>query len=65
MQKLKTLIKIVVTLLLFGLAGYFGYDKYQAYFNNPWTRDGQVRAQIIQISPRVSGNIIKIHIIDN
>ena len=65
MQKLKTLIKIVVTLLLFGLAGYFGYEKYQDYFNNPWTRDGQVRAQVIQISPRVSGNIIHIHIIDN
>jgi RND family efflux transporter MFP subunit len=46
-------------------AAYFGYNKYQDYFANPWTRDGQVRAQVIQISPRVSGTITAIHIIDN
>jgi len=65
MKLLQTLSKIIVTLLLFGSATYFGYEKYQDYINNPWTRDGQVRAQVIQISPRVSGNVIKIHIIDN
>jgi len=65
MKLLQTFSKIIVTLLLFGSAAYFGYEKYQDYINNPWTRDGQVRAQVIQISPRVSGNVIKIHIIDN
>jgi len=58
-------IKILVSGLLFGFAGYFGYEKFQDYINNPWTRDGQVRAQVIQVSPRVSGTVININIIDN
>jgi RND family efflux transporter MFP subunit len=61
----KLFIKIILNLLIFGSAFYFGYEKFQDYFNNPWTRDGQVRAQIIQVSPRVSGMITKIHVIDN
>ncbi|RLA83069.1 MAG: efflux transporter periplasmic adaptor subunit [Epsilonproteobacteria bacterium] len=62
---MKLLIKIILNLLIFGSAIYFGYEKYQDYFNNPWTRDGQVRAQVIQISPRVSGMVTNISIIDN
>ena len=65
MKILKLLTKIIVTLALFSSALYFGYNKYQDYFENPWTRDGQVRAQVIQVSPRVSGTVTKIGIIDN
>lgn len=65
MKKMNLFIKILVSGLLFGFAGYFGYEKFQEYINNPWTRDGQVRAQVIQISPRVSGTVININIIDN
>ncbi|HIF9349785.1 TPA: HlyD family secretion protein [Photobacterium damselae] len=39
--------------------------KYQQYLINPWTRDGLVRAQIVQITPRVTGPIIKLNIKDN
>jgi multidrug resistance efflux pump len=39
--------------------------KYWYYFTNPWTRDGQVRAQVIQITPRVTGPIVKLPISDN
>lgn len=39
--------------------------KYRAYINNPWTRDGQVRAEIIQIAPRVSGPVVELAIRDN
>jgi len=39
--------------------------KYWDYVTNPWTRDGQVRAQVIQITPRVSGPIVKLPIQDN
>jgi multidrug resistance efflux pump len=47
---------IAVVLMLF---------KYWDYVTNPWTRDGQVRAQVIQITPRVSGPIVKLPIKDN
>ncbi|SMY16716.1 HlyD family secretion protein [Photobacterium aquimaris] len=39
--------------------------KYQQYIINPWTRDGLVRAQIVQITPRVTGPIISLNIKDN
>ena len=39
--------------------------KYQDYVLNPWTRDGMVRAQVVQIAPRVSGPIVNLPIKDN
>lgn len=39
--------------------------KYWDYVANPWTRDGQVRADVIQITPRVSGPIVQLPIRDN
>lgn len=39
--------------------------KYWDYVINPWTRDGQVRAEVIQITPRVSGPIVKLAVKDN
>ncbi len=39
--------------------------KYWDYVVNPWTRDGQVRAEVIQITPRVSGPIVELPVEDN
>lgn len=39
--------------------------KYEVYVTNPWTRDGQVRANVIQVAPRVSGPIVALPIKDN
>jgi multidrug resistance efflux pump len=32
---------------------------------NPRTRDGQVRAEVIQVTPRISGPVIKLNVVDN
>jgi multidrug resistance efflux pump len=39
--------------------------KYWDYVVNPWTRDGQVRADVIQVTPRVTGPIVELPIRDN
>jgi multidrug resistance efflux pump len=39
--------------------------KYWDYVIHPWTRDGQVMAQVIQITPRVSGPLIQLPVRDN
>jgi RND family efflux transporter MFP subunit len=39
--------------------------KYLDYVKNPWTRDGQVCAEVIQVTPRVSGPIVKLPLKDN
>jgi RND family efflux transporter MFP subunit len=59
------IIKLLLTLAILGAAGYFAYHKYKAYIDNPWTRDGQIRTQVIQVTPRVNGMVTKIHIVDN
>ena len=38
---------------------------YWRFLVNPWTRDGQVRAEVIQITPRVSGPIVDLPVQDN
>ena len=65
MKYIKLIVKIVLNLAIFGGAIYFGYTKFQDYFNNPWTRNGQVRSQVIQVAPRVSGAVINIAVVDN
>ena len=37
----------------------------QRYIQNPWTRDSQVRANIVGIAPRVSGPIVQVAVHDN
>ncbi len=50
-----------IVLVLVGLV----VARYWDYLANPWTRNGQVMAQVIQITPRVSGTIVELPIIDN
>ena len=55
----------VTTLTLMGLAAWAAGTLYYRYLENPWTRDGQVRANIVGIAPRVSGPIIRVAVRDN
>jgi RND family efflux transporter MFP subunit len=38
---------------------------YLRYTTKPWTRDGQVRANVVGIAPRVDGPVINIPVVDN
>ena len=59
------LINYLITLIIVALAGWAAVSLYQRYVENPWTRDGQVRANIVGIAPRVSGPIIHVAVHDN
>jgi multidrug resistance efflux pump len=59
------LINYLITLVLIALAVWAGVSLYSSYIENPWTRDGQVRANVVGIAPRVSGPIINIPLRDN
>lgn len=39
--------------------------KYWDYVVNPWTRNGQVSANVVQIAPRVSGPIVALSVVNN
>ena len=45
------LIKSFVTVALLGLAIWAAVSLYHRYLQNPWTRDGQVRANVVGIAP--------------
>lgn len=65
MTTMKTLPKILISsAVVLGAVAVLGYFYWQ-YVVNPWTRDGQVRAQVVQIAPQVSGPIIRLEIEDN
>ena len=57
--------KHAITLVVVAIALAAAYVLYQRYTAYPWTRDGQVRANIVGIAPRVAGPIIQIPIKDN
>jgi multidrug resistance efflux pump len=59
------LLNYAITLVLVGFAGWAAVSLYHKYIQNPWTRDGQVRANIVGIAPRVSGPIIQVAVHDN
>src|SRR5689334_2787042 len=59
------LFNYVITLALVGFAGWAAFSLYHRYIQNPWTRDSQVRANIVGIAPRVSGPIVRVAVHDN
>lgn len=48
-----------------GAASAYVLITYWEYVVNPWTRDGQVMAQVIEIKPRVTGPLVRLPIEDN
>jgi len=58
---MKSLATIAVILVGIGAVLWYYWD----YVVNPWTRNGQVMAQVIQITPRVTGTIVERPIVDN
>ena len=62
---MKGKLKYLTTGLIVLIAAAVVAWKYWGYVTNPWTRNGQVRAQVIQITPRVSGPLVKLPVADN
>lgn len=65
MNKTTGFMKYLLTGAVVLVAAVLAAWKYWDYITNPWTRDGQVRAQVIQVAPRVSGPIVNLPIRDN
>lgn len=57
--------RYLVTLFAVALASGAAWLLYQKYVTDPWTRDCQVRANVVGIAPRIAGPIINIPVHDN
>jgi len=62
---MKNKIKYILTFSLVGIAIALVVLKYWDYVINPWTRNGQVQANVIQIASRISAPIVNLPIKDN
>lgn len=59
------LVPVIVTLLLVAGAAIAAWAAWNAYVAPPWTRDGTVRAYVVQLAPEVAGRIIRLPVQDN
>jgi multidrug resistance efflux pump len=58
-------VRRAITLLLVVMAIISASFIWQYYVTSPWTRDGQVRVQVANVAPQISGEIAEIKIVDN
>lgn len=54
--------RVAVTLMMVGLAVAGGRWLWVRYNVEPWTRDGRIRADVVQVSPDVSGLVTQVHV---
>ncbi|WP_296259450.1 MULTISPECIES: HlyD family secretion protein [unclassified Pseudomonas] len=62
---MKKLISLIATLLILALAIWIGRLLWIHYMDTPWTRDGRVRADVINVAADVSGVVIDVPVMDN
>ena len=59
------LARLLVTLAVVAAAAWAGLRLWDHYELEPWTRDGRVRANVVQIAPDVSGLVTAVPVEDN
>lgn len=62
---MKKLFSLIATLLILALAIWIGRLLWIHYMDTPWTRDGRVRADVINVAADVSGAVIDVPVKDN
>ncbi|RQT55056.1 efflux RND transporter periplasmic adaptor subunit [Burkholderia cepacia] len=64
-MRAQTLFRVAATLLLFVAATVLAHALWNRYMYAPWTRDGRVRAKVVNIAPDVSGIVTEVLVSDN
>ncbi len=59
------LARVAITLGVVALAAWAGLRLWDHYELAPWTRDGRVRANVVQVAPDVSGLVSAVQVQDN
>jgi len=64
-MKIQSLLRFLITAAVVVVALLLGRVLWQHYLYSPWTRDGRVRADVVQVAPDVSGLVTKVAVVDN
>ena len=62
---IRNIIGFIATAIIFVVAILVGRVLWVHYMDEPWTRDGRVRAEVINIAPDVSGAVVELPARDN
>lgn len=62
---IRNLIGFIATAIIFVVAILIGRVLWVHYMDEPWTRDGRVRADVVNIAPDVSGAVVELPVRDN
>jgi multidrug resistance efflux pump len=57
--------RVCFTVLVISVAGYALWRTAGYYMFAPWTRDGHVRADVVQVAPDVGGLIVEVDVVDS
>ncbi|VFU09566.1 HlyD family secretion protein [Methylocella tundrae] len=58
-------LRFAVTAIMLIVAGLAGWELWGYYVDDPWTRDGRVRADVVAVAPDVSGLVTDVLVRDN
>jgi len=58
-------LRFIITLVIAAIAIIITWQLWVYYMEDPWTRDGRVRADTVELAPDVSGPVVKIFVQDN
>ena len=59
------LLRVAITGVVVGIAAVIGWQLWVYYMEDPWTRDGRVRADVVQVAPDVAGIVTEVPVRDN
>jgi multidrug resistance efflux pump len=62
---MKTVARVLLTLVLVTAGCVAGYELWDYYLFSPWTRDARVQADVVDIAPDVSGFVDDLRVKDN
>ncbi|AKZ64030.1 membrane protein [Herbaspirillum hiltneri N3] len=64
-MSVKSIFRFLITALIFLAAIFLAWSLWQHYMVSPWTRDGRVRADVVNIAPDVAGQVVDLPVRDN
>ncbi|MDR3479259.1 MAG: HlyD family secretion protein [Burkholderiaceae bacterium] len=61
----QSILRILITLVTVAAAAAVGWRLWQHYEVEPWTRDGRVKAYVVEVAPDVTGQVTNVYVRDN
>ncbi len=64
-MNIRKVVHVVITIVIVAVAVLLGRALWNRYLNSPWTRDGRVKADVINIAADVPGIVVQVPVKDN